>query len=689
MDLCENALAGHVSPCHALNPRGAGARRQLKPAPSLAVRGYVLINSSRFRLFSLMLPMPPRPKSSLIAGVLCFAATVGGLSAAPAPVESSAILREYCFDCHGEGSKKGGVALDTPHTNPEAERKMWFSVWRNIDAELMPPSDKPRPTPEQRNQLRDWVVRSALRLDPTKPDPGRIVIRRLNREEYKSTIQDLTGVEYAVEDQFPHDDTGYGFDTIGAVLNLSPLHLEKYLAAAQTIVSQAFKSPATSTHLWLPEGPPPVEKDARSAYVRELVRGFASRAFRRPVDTATLEKLTAIALAEDSVEEGLKRAFTVVLAAPRFIFRAETQTASEKKGLSVPVDEYALASRLSYFLWSSTPDQTLLLLAASNQLRAHLPEQIQRMLNDPKSNRFVKNFVGQWLQNRDTETVPIQPRAVLGLAKGDDEEKIFNLRLRQAMRQETDLLFQHVLRENLPAVELLSAKYSFLNEALAKFYGVPDVKGQAMRRVELPEESHRQGILSHGSFLVVTSNPTRTSPVKRGQFILDNLLGTPAPPPPPNIPPLESGKHSGKLSMREMMVLHRSDALCASCHQRMDPLGLALENFNALGMYRKDVRGSAIDPSGQLITGEKFNTLEELIGVLSSSRKHDFYRCLSEKLLTYAVGRGMEAHDIPTLTSLLARLESGRGGMRDFIQAIVESAPFQNTRGEDSSVAFK
>jgi hypothetical protein len=635
--------------------------------------------------------LPPLTRSPLfwIVGGFSLITTALPLCAAPPSSEVPAPLREYCFDCHGEGSKKGGVALDAPHQDPEAARNMWFSVWRNLDAEMMPPANKPRPTAEERRQLQEWIVRAALKLDPARPDPGRVIIRRLNREEYRNTIRDLTGVDYAVQDQFPPDDTGYGFDTIGAVLNLSPIHLEKYLAAAQYIVMQAFKPENNVLKQFLPEGPPPPAPEARTIYLRALIRAFADRAFRRPVDSKTLDAITALAEAEDTFEQGVQTGFAAVLTAPRFLFRAEIQPAHEKKGTSVPIDEYALASRLSYFLWSTTPDGTLLKLAAAGELRRQLPVQVERMIKDPRSSRFTKNFVGQWLQSRDAETVPLQPRIILGIHKGDDEEKIFNFRVREAMRAETELLFQHLLRENLPVEELLSAKYSFMNQTLAAFYGIRGVKGSEMRKVEIPEDVQRQGLLSHGSFLVVTSNPTRTSPVKRGQFILDNLLGTPAPPPPPNIPPLEDLKKGGKMSMRELMALHRSDALCASCHERMDPLGLALENFNAIGMYRENINNTPIDPSGQLITGEKFSNLKELVGILTTTRRHDFYRCLAEKILTFAIGRGMDASDIPTITALLGSMDATQGKLADLILAIVESAPFQNMRGEDAEVAWR
>ncbi len=639
--------------------------------------------------------MPPRFTSSaplFALGGLCVLAAAPlaqSAPAAPAPAEADALplLREYCFDCHGDGSKKGGVALDRPVADAAGQRDMWFSVWRNLDAGLMPPSDKPRPTSEEQARLRLWVERSALHLDPAKPDPGRVTLRRLNREEYRNTIRDLTGVDYAVQDNFPADDTGYGFDTIGEVLNLSPLLLEKYLGAAQEIVANALSSNSFVSGQLFPQGPPPPSPEARRAYARGIIRPFANRAFRRPVDSVTLEKLTDIASAEPNFEVGILQAFSAVLAAPRFLFRSEIQSAADKTGFSVPVDEYALASRLSYFLWSTMPDEELLGLAARGELRAKLTAQVDRMLRDAKCDRFVQNFVGQWLQTRDTTSVPIQPRVILNVKKNDEAEKFFSPKVRESMRRETEALFQYVLRQNLPAEELLSAKYTFVNKALAEFYGLPPVKGPEMQKVPLPPQLHRQGLLSHGSFLVVTSNPTRTSPVKRGLFVLDNLLGTPAPPPPPNIPPLESAQHGKSMSMRELMALHRSEPLCASCHARMDPLGLALENFNALGMYREKVGNTPIDAAGQLITGEKFNNLEELIGILTTSRKHDFYRCLAEKMLTYATGRGMEASDIPNITRILERLEAAQGRLSALVLAVVESAPFQRTRGQDAVVA--
>ncbi|NBV86712.1 MAG: DUF1592 domain-containing protein, partial [Verrucomicrobia bacterium] len=461
--------------------------------------------------------------------LLCTTAGTSAPSAFGAPQELPPLFQEFCFDCHGDGSKKGGVTLDKPSfQSPQDESKFWFDVWRNLDAELMPPSDKPRPSRAQRAALQNWIETNALQIDLGRPDPGRVTIRRLNREEYRHTIRDLTGVDYAVEDRFPADDTGYGFDTIGDVLNLSPIHLEKYLAASQEIVARAMEPLHTLKFHLVPEGPPHPDPKERAAYTKSLIRAFADKALRRPVDERMLERLCTLAAVAGDFDRGLRDAYAAVLASPRFLFRAELEPTQGSPGDNLLVDEFALASRLSYFLWSSMPDDELRRLAAKGELRSQLGVQVKRMLADWKSSRFTRNFVGQWLQTRDSETVPIQANVILGVRSNEQAGKLFPHRLRGDMRTETEMLFSHILSQRLPAEELLTARYTFVSKTLGEFYGLPMAKGAHFQKVALPEESHRQGILGHGSFLLLTSNPTRTSPVKRGLFLLDNVLGTPA-----------------------------------------------------------------------------------------------------------------------------------------------------------------
>ena len=306
------------------------------------------------------------------------------------------------------------------------------------------------------------------------------------------------------------------------------------------------------------------------------------------------------------------------------------------------------------------------------------------MLDDPRSGRMVRNFVGQWLRTRDVDTVPMDAQEILGLENRREASRIFDVRLRDDMRVETEMLFDFILRNGRPVEEMISARYSFLNERLAGFYGIQGVKGEKFVPVDLTDHPERGGILTHGSYLIVSSNPTRTSPVKRGLFVLENLLGTPAPPAPPNVPALEDSRaHGGNPTMREMMEIHRKKPECRGCHARMDPIGLGLENFNALGQFRKKEHGKDIDASGELLTGESFTNIAELKEILAGKRKQDFYRCLSEKLLTFAIGRGVEYHDATTIDQLVARLEKTNGSLRELIIGIIESAPFQKRRGTD------
>jgi hypothetical protein len=400
----------------------------------------------------------------------------------------------------------------------------------------------------------------------------------------------------------------------------------------------------------------PADAPGRRHYAREILEPFIQRAYRRPVDEPTVDRLVALAEATYSqpgkpFEAGIGQAMVAVLASPRFLFREEEAEVSGGGKTFVPVDEYALASRLAYFLWSSMPDDELFQQAAQKTLRRNFAAQTKRMLDDPKSEAFVRNFVGQWLQTRDIETVQIDARQVLFReAEADPEqdrrrarfrelrdipeekrtqeekkelEDMFgtfrrrfggapraelNGDLRRAMRQETEKVFDHLIREDRSLLELLDSDYTFLNERLARHYGLTNLNviGDELRWTRLPPDSPRGGVLTHGSVLAVTSNPTRTSPVKRGLFILDNLLGSPPPPPPPDIPPLEDAAKAMKektLSLRETLALHRGQPLCSSCHNRMDPLGLALENFNAMGMWRDQERGQPIDATGQLMSG--------------------------------------------------------------------------------------
>jgi len=445
----------------------------------------------------------------------------------------------------------------------------------------------------------------------------------------------------------------------------------------------------------------PAGSAARRAYAHELLGNFARRAFRRPVDPAVVNRLTDLAVSlyrqpRQTFEAGVAQAMVAVLASPRFLFREEGVETTGGDTAHPLVDEYTLASRLSYFLWSSMPDEELFRLADQGQLRKNLPAQVNRLLADGRSAALMENFSGQWLQTRDIATVPINSAAVLALDAGQDPDNFHARRFgrprnlldepaRRNLKQEADQYFGYVVHSDRDVTELIDSDYTFLNESLARYYGLTnlDVYGENFRKVTLPADSQRGGVLTMGSVLAATSNPTRTSPVKRGRFILDNILGTPSPPAPPNIPPLEASESAftnHQPTLREVLALHRSQPLCASCHDRLDPPGLALENFNALGLWRTTDHGQPITVNGRLVTGETFDNARELKHILATQHRTDFYRCLTEKLLTYALGRGLDYYDVETVDQIVAQLQNNNGRFSTLLMGVVESVPFQKTR---------
>ncbi len=447
--------------------------------------------------------------------------------------------------------------------------------------------------------------------------------------------------------------------------------------------------PAENYARFFPHGEPPADAAGRDAYVREALRAFVTRAYRRPVADATVDHLVTLARsvytqAGQRVEDGFARAAMAVLASPSFIFRLEEPLAADRAQPFPRIDEFALASRLSYLLWSSMPDRELFELAEKGALREQLPAQVSRMIADPKSKAFVRNFVGQWLQARDIETVSINTRVILRDPQLQFEElrKAFDGPMRRLLRSETETYFGHVLREDRSLLELIDSNYTFLNARLAAYYGLPPIEGDELRKVELAPDSVRGGILTQGTVLAVTSNPTRTSLVKRGLFVLENILGQPPPPPPVDIPPLEESvrKGGGTVSLREVLAEHRSSPQCSSCHTRMDPIGFALENFDAMGRWRGTEDGLPIDASGQLATGESFVDIRDLKRLLVNERRRDTYQGITEKFLIYALGRGIDYRDVPTVDSIVDALETSGGKISTLVMGVVQSAPFQRMR---------
>lgn len=437
--------------------------------------------------------------------------------------------------------------------------------------------------------------------------------------------------------------------------------------------------------------PSDVEKETRKrilvcdpasgrACVERIVRTLARKAYRRPVtpdEVASLLRFVDMAEADGySAERGLELAIQAMLVSPNFLFRIEHDPDPEDPAGVHPVSEIELASRLSYFLWSSMPDEELLGLAEAGRLRepGMLDAQVARMLADPRSAALAANFAGQWLEIRNLDVVEPDP----------DRFPEWDPELRDAMKAETTLFFEHVLGENRPISDFLSADYTFLNERLAGFYGIDGIEGPEFRRVGLSgaEQQQRGGILSQASVLTVSSYPNRTSPVIRGKYVLTHILGTPPPPPPPDVPSLDEAAVGTTGSMRSQLEAHRANPTCASCHSRMDPLGFGLENYDAIGRWRTADGNFPVDAAGTLPNGQTFSSPAEMRSILESELP-DFSRTLTEKMLTYALGRGLRSYDRPAVEAIDGALAADGYRFQTLILEIVRSLPFQSRRGED------
>jgi mono/diheme cytochrome c family protein len=715
-------------------------------------------------------------------------------------------LVKHCYACHGNGNKKGGVSLDKYKDDSSVlkDRRSWDDIIHVIGSGAMPPKQKPRPAAADVQAVVKSIEAVLGNFDCTREhNAGRVTIRRLNRTEYNNTIRDLVGVDFKPAADFPADDVGYGFDNIGDVLTMSPLLMEKYVAAAEAILDRAIvvvdvpkasvnrigglrptpgagdlpkkgplslhskgeifgitnveagdyvikaevyapavgnepahgvlrvgrtdvktfdvKTPASApmtveARRYFEAGsvriavgflnphtdpkdktkkrllfvrsitldgphnapPPPLPEVHRKLMAhkaglppreaaREIVTRFATRAFRRPVAPAEVDRL--LQLFDKAQKDGerfencVKLALYRVLVSPHFLFRVERDPPDAVAGKAYPVGEYALASRLSYFLWSSMPDAELFGLAQKGELRKNQDAQVKRMLKDPRSAAFVQNFAGQWLTLRSLSNINPDPKVFPGF----DED------LRSAMYRETEMFFNAMLREDHNILDFLDADFSFVNERLAKHYGIDGVKGSEFRRVMLPPT--RGGLLTQASILALTSYPTRTSPVQRGKWVLEQILNTPPPPPPPDVPNLDEARQL-KGSLRQVMEMHRTNPICASCHQRMDPIGFGFENYDAIGRWRVKDGNFPIDPSGVLPDGKAFKGPAELKRILKE-KKELFARCLSEKVLTYAVGRGLEYYDRCAIDRVVAALEKNDYRFSTLLLEVVKSEPFQ------------
>ncbi len=720
-------------------------------------------------------------------------------------------VRRHCLACHNDRTLTAGLSLQEVDPERVAEHApVLEKVFQKLRAGEMPPAGRPRPDADTAAGLLAWLETALDAEAAANPDPGAPAIHRLNRAEYRNAVRDLLGLDLDHARDLPSDDSGYGFDNIGDVLTVSPLHVEQYVAAARRVsrlavgsltprpVVERYEPPDGTTDEAIGGLPPNerggilfrhyfafdadytftiriggrrtagmpaplldvrvdgrrvrlIDADFEPEEANQLTRNFeirlplpagdheigagflteyahsedggaetndyfvdyvlvggpydaagpgetdvqrrifvcrpaadepeepcagrilqrlARRAYRRPVTAADIDPLLdlfAMGRADgERFEDGIEMALSGVLVSPSFLFRAPRAPDDAEPGSAYPLSDIDLASRLSFFLWSSIPDEELVDLAERGRLRdpAALDGQIARMLADPKAGALVENFGGQWLHLRNVADWTPDP---VRFADFDDS-------LRYAFERETELFLEHVIREDRSVLELIDADYTFLNERLAGFYGIDGVNGGYFRRVPLAGTG-RGGVLTHGSVLMVTSYPTRTSPVLRGKWVLENLLGAPPPPPPPDVPALDAGAEASAGSLREALERHRANPACAACHAKLDPLGFALENFDAVGAYRTEDDGVTVEASGALPDGTLVDGPAGLRRVLRE-RRDEFVETLAAKLLTYAVGRGLESYDQPAVREIRRRVEAADYRFSALVSAIVDSVPF-------------
>lgn len=590
------------------------------------------------------------------------------------------MLAKYCDSCHNAQKKRGGIDLSIIKVKADVAKHaaMWQGLSERVRKLEMPPEGSKMPSHEERKRLADWAAAAAPKKKVADCTAiandanqnfykGHVMSRRLTRAEYDNTVRDLVGLDLKPASGFPTDGSGgEGFDTVGDALFTSPIHIEQYLAAAERILDAVWKDPSAKKRILIADA----GSDPRKA-AAAIVRLFADRAFRRPATDAEIEKLLGVfdtaTKRGAAFDAAIRQPLKAVLISPHFLFLVEPE--GEKDGV-IPLADFPLAARLSYFLWASMPDEELFALAKAGKLGTddELRKQVRRMLKDPKSRGFAEAFAMQWLDLRP-----------LGTTAKPDPTKFpeFDDALAAAMREEVVMLFEHVVREDRSLLELIDADYTFANERLAKIYGLPNVSGPQMRKVPLPDRT-RGGAITSAAVLTVTSYPLRTSPVLRGRWVLEEVLGSKVPPPPPDVPELPKDDKATKgLSFRQQLELHRKKAECAACHARMDPLGFGLENYDPIGRWRTEVGGVPVDASGEVPGGAKFAGPAEL-KQLVLNRKNEFLRTLSRKLLGYALGRQLYPFDQCVIDDAMKALAAAENKPSAAIEKIVLSYPFRH-----------
>jgi hypothetical protein len=626
-------------------------------------------------------------------GLSAVMAQPGRVDAAPSFENVQTVLKSYCLACHQGKAPAAKIDL-TRFKTPESvveDRQTWARVLARVRTSEMPPKGSPAPDADQRDRFIGWVE-TTLRTAACAagPTPGPAPIRRLNREEYSATIRDLLNIQVSAGHALPADGAGgEGFDNAAETLFLSPIHAEKYLEAARGALDYAAKDTRARETFLIAE---PDRQSSPEQAARKILEAFLPRAFRRAASALEVERYMALfrdaQKRKESFDESILYTLQAVLVSPHFLFRKERPNPDPAPRL---LGDYEIASRLSYFLWGSMPDRTLMDLAAQGKLKDPevLKEQVTRLLfggtarkdgdkvrivSDGKLTEFATRFIEQWLGTRELGR-NIRPDPKLF-------PQYYNAELQAAIRYEPILFFQEILSSNLSLLNLLDSKFSFVNDTLNRHYGLNLAKlRQQPVKTDLPENSHRGGLLGMAAVSAVSSYPNRTSPVLRGKWVLEAILGTPPPPPPPDVPELKEA-HEGEApkTLRERLVQHRQNPVCASCHNRIDPMGFGLENYDVLGRWRTEDAGKPIDAKGELPDGTAFDGPQELKAVLLQ-RKDLFIRHLTNKMLGYALGRGLTLEDSCTVDEIVAQLEKDDYKAHTLVLGIVLSTPFRYQAG--------
>ena len=594
---------------------------------------------------------------------------------------SGEFLKQYCLSCHSTAKKKGDVDLENlpaPGVNADSDHR-WDAIRQVLAEQEMPPSNKSQPTQPERDRIISWIDQLFDGPNGGLPtDPGWVSAHRLTRNEYNRTIQDLLGVGGNPADLFPaENDGGSGsFDNNSDTLYVSPLLMERLLDLSLSLVIKAkperlgIVTPTAS-----PDGTGRVESERRAA--EQSLVTFLPRAWRRPVRDDEIQAQLAIYTqgierSRLNHQDALRLCHAAALTSPNFLFRIEH---SQEGNQPYALNPYEIANRLSYFLWSSMPDETLFQAAKNGSLNnpKDISAQVTRLLAHSQSQVLPKQFMGQWLGTDD-----------LTRGFGPDEQffkKAYDHKLRNAMIEEPVVFMRELIKNNGSLTDLIDCNYVFVNDLLAKHYGLPEQKDSKFVRFEIAN-GERGGLISMAGVLAITSRPARTSPVIRGKWILQELLSYPPPPPPPNVPPLPETKNDKKdlSTLRQRLERHRSDPACNGCHQRIDPLGFGLENYDAIGRWRKiGEHGEALDTVGTLPNGETFDGPQQLKKLLVA-RQDRIMQTVVERLLSYALSRGLERHDRATVRQITKNIAADGYRAQTLIREIALSLPFRYKR---------